>query len=88
MESYVTKGRFIANRKFISLIAIFIWDQKKLYNEIKSIINNVLIWSSNITSILVYFEYIYRVFQKYRVSSRQHKFHFLLDQVEYAGHAL
>ena len=60
----------------------------RLYCGTKSIIDDVLIWLINITCILKYFDCACRVFQKYRVSFRQDKCHFLLDKVEYAGHDL
>ena len=61
---------------------------KQLYSRIKSIIDDILIWSSSVWCILIYFECVCRVFQKYRVSLRWDKCHFLLNRVEYVGHDL
>ena len=58
----------------------------KLYGCTKLIIYDILIWSSTIPSMSVYFECIYRVFQKFHVSFRQDKFHFVMDRVEYVVH--
>ena len=63
-------------------------DDDRLYSGTKSIIDDVLLWCTNISCILIYFECICRVFQKYRVSFRQDKCHFLLERVEYVGHDL
>ena len=63
-------------------------DSDQLHSGTKSIIDNIIIWSSNIRCILIHFECVCRVFQKYRVSFRQDKYHFLLDRVEYVGHDL
>ena len=63
-------------------------DSDWLYSGTKSIIDNVLIWSSNIWCFLIHFECVCRVFQKYRISFRQNTYHFLLDRVEYVGYNL
>ena len=39
-----------------------------LHSGTKSIIDDILIWSSNIPSILIYIECVCKLFQKYRVS--------------------
>ena len=63
-------------------------DAKKIYCGTKSIIDDVLIWCSNIACILVYFKCVCKVLKKNRVSFRQDKCHFLPDRVEYVGHNL
>ena len=40
---------------------------ENMYSGAKLIIDDVLIWCSNISFILLYFECVCRVFQKYRV---------------------
>ena len=61
---------------------------KKLYSGTKSIIDDILIWSSIIATVLVYFECVCSMFLKYCVSFRQDKCHFLIDRVVYVGHDL
>ena len=48
-----------------------------LYSGTKSIIDDMLICSNNIPAILVYFECVCKVFQKYRVSFRLDKYKYL-----------
>ena len=77
--------------KFFDKEAVWIFNRdtflgkQKLYSGTKSIINDILIWSSNITAILTYFECVCWIFQKYRVSCRLDNYYFLLDWVEYVG---
>jgi len=59
-----------------------------LYRGIRVIIDDILLWASNLQIVLLYFECICEVFQKYRVSFRLDKCDFLKDRVEYVGHDL
>ena len=61
---------------------IFIGDHK-LKSGTHSIIDNFLIWSSNIRAILIYLECVCKVFQKYRASLRLDKCDFLKKRVEF-----
>ena len=54
----------------------------------KGIIDDILIWSTNQSLVLIYFECVCKVFQKYRVSFRLDKCEFLKERVEYVGHDL
>ena len=60
----------------------------KLNSGTRSIIDDILLWSNNIPAILIYFEYVCRVLQKYRVSFRLDKCDFLKEIVEFVGHDL
>ena len=59
-----------------------------LYRGSRVIIDDILLWASNLQVVLVYFECVCEVFQKYRVSFRLDKCDFLKDRVEYVGHDL
>ena len=61
---------------------------KILHNGSRVIIDDVLLWSSNLPAILLMFECICIVFRKYRVSFRLDKCDFLKERVEYVGHDL
>ena len=61
---------------------------KKIYSVTKSIIDDVLIWCSDILCILIYFKCVCHAFQKYRVSFWQDECYFFLDRVEYVGNDL
>ena len=50
---------------------------KEKVMALKSIIDDILIWSSTIATVLVYFECVCSVLQKYRVSFRQENVTFL-----------
>ena len=63
-------------------------DEYKLTSGTRSIIDNILIWSSNIPYMLLYLECVYRVFQTYRVSFRLDKCDFLKERAEFLGHEL
>ena len=54
----------------------------------KSIIDDILIWSTHIDTALVYLECVCKLFLKYRVSFRLDKCEFLKNRVEYVGHDL
>jgi len=61
---------------------------KTLYHGSRVIIDDILLWASNLDIILLYFECVCGIFQKYRVSFRLDKCDFLKDRVEYVGHDL
>ena len=63
-------------------------DNVKITSGTKSIIDDIIIWSNSVPVIMVYFESVCQVFQKYRVSFRLDKCRFLQDRVEYVGHDL
>ena len=60
----------------------------KFHSRTTSIIYAILIWSNSIPAILIYFECVCKVFQKYRVSFRLDKYKFLENRVEFFGHDL
>ena len=51
-------------------------------------LDKIFTWSTNLDLILIYFECVCKVFEKYRVSFKLEKCEFLKDRVEYAGHNL
>jgi len=53
-----------------------------LYRGNRVIIDDILLWASNLQLVLLYFECVCEVFQKYRVSFRLDKCDFLKDRVE------
>ena len=63
-------------------------NETSIPNGSKGIIDDILIWSSDLDCILTYFEAVCRIFQQYRVSFRLDKCEFLKDRVEYVGHDL
>ena len=65
--------------------AIFV-DGKRLTAGSRSIIDDILIWSSHKELVLMYFECVCRVFVKYRASFKLSKCFFLQERVEYVGH--
>ena len=52
----------------------------------KTIIDDILIWSTRLHTTLLYFQCVCEIFQKYRVSFRLDKCEFLRDRSEYVGH--
>ena len=68
--------------KTISVIdnVVFV-DNVELHSGTKSIIGDILIWSSNLPAILIYFECVCKVFQKYKVSLRLDKCRFLQERI-------
>ena len=88
MTEYANSNTLLDGSKVVINNGDIYLGSKKLYCGTKSIIDDVLIWCSNIACILVYFECVCKVFRKFRVSFRQDKCHFLLDRVEYVGHDL
>ena len=63
-------------------------DNIKLTPGTKSIIDDILIWSNNVQEILLYFECVCKIFQKYRVSFHLNKCRFLQSRVEFVGRDL
>jgi len=88
LEDYADTGKLLDGKSVRIVNGDIYIGITKIYSGTKSIIDDVLIWCSDIPCILIYFECVCRVFQKYRVSFRQDKCHFLLDRVEYVGHDL
>ena len=58
------------------------------FSVIKSIIDNILTCSTKLDLVLVYYECVCKVFEKYRVSFRLDKCEFLKYRVEYVVHNL
>ena len=88
MASYAVSGKLLDGSTVVIKNDDIHLGLTKLYCGTKSIIDNILIWCSNIECVLVYFQCIYKLFKKLRVSFRQDKYHFLLDRVEYVGRDL
>ena len=63
-------------------------DGKLTQTGSKGIIDDILIWSTEIDLGLLYFECVCEIFTTYRVSFRLDKCEFLKDRVEYVGHDL
>ena len=59
---------------------------KKLISGSRTIIDDILLFYSNLGAILVYLECACKVFQKYHVSFRLDKCYFLKERIEYVGH--
>ena len=59
--------------------------KKKIVSGSRTVIDDILLYCSNIKLILIYFECVCKVFQKYRVSFRLDKCEFLKSRVEYVG---
>ena len=59
--------------------------EKKIVSGSRTIIDDILLFCSNKAMILIYFECVCKVFQKYRVSFRLDKCEFLKSRVEYVG---
>ena len=85
----------VRNRKVIVGITVRVIDADEIYlNGIKNfsgskgIIDNILTWSSKLDLILIYFECVCKLFEKYCVSFILDKCEVLKDRVEYVGHNL
>ena len=63
-------------------------EEHKLHSGTRSIIDGILIWSSNIPTIFIYFECMCKLFQKYFVSFRLDQYNFLQDRIDFVGHDL
>ena len=61
--------------------------QAKIMSGSRTIIDDILLWCSNIPAILLYFECVCKIFQKHRVSFHLDKCNFLKDRVECVGPA-
>ena len=58
---------------------------RKIVSGTKIIIDDIILWSSNIYALFVYLECICTIFRKHRVSFRLDKCDFLKPRVEYVG---
>ena len=58
---------------------------RKIVSDTRIIIDDILLWSSNMVALFIYLEYIYKDFRKYRVSFRLNKCDFFKPRVEYIG---
>ena len=61
---------------------------KKIVSGTIFIIDDILLWCSNIAALFMYLENICTVLRKYRVSFWLNKYEFLKPRVEYVGHHL
>ena len=59
---------------------------KKVNSNSKTIIDDILVWSGNLSLAIILCECVMKIFRKYRVSFRLDKCDFLKDRVEYVGH--
>ena len=59
-----------------------------LFCNSKIIIDDTLIYSNNISTLIHYFSCVAQVFTKYRLSFKLSKYDFFLPHVEYVGHDL
>ncbi len=86
-ETVIAKKKLASGERISTNFAeeIFI-NKKKLVSGSKTIIDDIILWCSNLELILIYFECVCKVFQKYRVSFRLDKCEFLKDRVEYVSH--
>ena len=62
--------------------------KSKLVAGSRAIIDDILLWCSDKSLLLLYFRAVCDVFKKFRVSFKLSKCHFLADRVEYVGHDL
>ena len=60
--------------------------RKQIVAGIRIIIDEVLLWCSNVDALFIHFECICKIFRKYEVSFRLNKCNFLKARVEYVGH--
>ena len=65
MTGYATTNSLLGGQKVTISDDIFYLDGVKATSGTKSIIDDVLIWSNNVEAVLLYFEYVCCVFQKY-----------------------
>ena len=52
----------------------------------RTIIDDILLWSTSLDTLLAYFECVCSVFMKYRVTFQLKKCEFLTNRIEYVGH--
>ena len=64
---------------------IFLGDDRIYYGS-RTIIDDILLWCSNINLVITYFRCVCEVFQKYRVSFKLKKCDFLQERTEYVGY--
>ena len=64
---------------------VFIGDRKIISVKI-TIINDISILCSNLRAILIYFEFAWKIFQKYSVVFWLEKCDFLKERIKYVGH--
>ena len=64
---------------------IHLGDERLHYGS-RSIIDDILLWSNNLTLTILYFRCVCMVFQKYRVSFKLKKCDFLKERTEYVGY--
>ena len=60
--------------------------RKNIVTGTRIIIDDIVLWCSNVDALSIYFECICKIFRKYRVSFRLNKHNFLKPHVEYVGH--
>ena len=61
-------------------------DGQQIISGSRSIIDDIMLWCCHEELVILYFECVCMVFQKYRVSFKLSKCEFLSDRVEYVGH--
>ena len=88
MTSHAESNRLLGGHKVTFTDGILSMDGIKNASGSKSIIDDIMLWSNNVSAVLLYFECVCRVFQKYRVSFRLDKCRFLEPRVEFVGHDL
>lgn len=82
----VSKLQFVDDKIVqVDGIAIFL-DKKKVYYGSRTIIDDILLWCSNMKLVLLYLKCVCEVFQKYRVSFKLKKCDFLQERTEYVGY--
>ena len=88
MTGYATTNSFLGGQKVTISEDIFYLEGMKATSGTKPIINDVLVWSNNVEDVLLYFQCVCWVFQKYRVKFRLDKCIFLEQRVEFIDHNL
>ena len=85
----------VRNRKTIGSTKVRVTDADEIYlNGMKNVsggkgtIDSILPWPTNLDLILIYFECVCKLFEKYCVSFILDKCEVLKDRVEYVGHNL
>ena len=62
------------------------FNNRKTYSGSELVIDDILVYYTNLEIILIYFEYFYKVFEKYWVSFKLDQCEFLKDRVEFVSH--